>query len=62
MVRFQKFSKDIYVIVDDRLPVDGSGNIVFGRSEDEDESVSLKKHTPNYMVVIIRLMVGSVTL
>jgi len=37
MVRFWKFCQEIYVIIDDRLPVDGSGNLIYGRSEDEEQ-------------------------
>ncbi len=31
MVRFWKFSQEIYVIIDDRLPVDGSGALAMTR-------------------------------
>lgn len=40
MVKFNKFSKDIYVIVDDSFPVydvNGDNNWIFGRSEDPNE-------------------------
>jgi hypothetical protein len=34
MVRFFKFLKKVYVIVDDQLPVDSHDDFVFARSED----------------------------
>ncbi len=37
MVRFHKFSKKVYVIVDDNLPIDENGDFVFARSEDPKE-------------------------
>ena len=37
MVRFFKFSKEVYVIIDNQLPVDSQDNFVFARSEQNDE-------------------------
>lgn len=37
MVRLNKFGSDIFVIVDDALPVDSNENLIFGRSEDPEE-------------------------
>lgn len=34
MVRFHKFSREVYVVVDDFLPVDLKNNWVFATSED----------------------------
>jgi hypothetical protein len=36
MIRFYKFLKKIYVIVDDQLPVDHHDSFVFARSEDQE--------------------------
>ena len=32
MVRFYKFLKKVYVTIDDQLPVDNFGNLVFAKS------------------------------
>jgi hypothetical protein len=37
MVRFFKFLKEVYIIVDDLLPVDENDDFVFARSEDPEE-------------------------
>jgi hypothetical protein len=37
MVRFYKFSKEVFVIIDDLLPIDEKGEYVFARSEEENE-------------------------
>lgn len=34
MVKFHKFLKTVYVIVDDALPVDNQDDFVFAKSED----------------------------
>lgn len=34
MIRFHKFSREVYVVVDDYLPVDVKNNWVFATSED----------------------------
>jgi len=34
MVRFYKFSKEIYVTIDDYLPVNSEDEYVFAKSED----------------------------
>lgn len=36
MVKLTKFGKDIYVIVDDALPVDQNDNLIFGKCEDDE--------------------------
>lgn len=37
MVRFYKFSKEIFVTIDDYLPVDSHDDYVFAKSEEESE-------------------------
>lgn len=37
MIRFYKFLKQVYVVVDDQLPVDNYDNFVFAKSEDPEE-------------------------
>lgn len=37
MVKFFKFSKEIYVTIDDYLPVDDHDDYVFAKSEEEHE-------------------------
>lgn len=37
MVKFHKFLQEIYVVIDDYLPVDGQGELVFARCEDTQE-------------------------
>lgn len=37
MIRFFKFSKEVYVIIDDYLPVDKEDKFAFAKSEDKDE-------------------------
>jgi hypothetical protein len=37
MIKFNKFLKDVYVIVDDQIPVDNHDNFVFAKSEDPEE-------------------------
>lgn len=37
MVRFYKFLKQVYIVIDDQLPVDNYDNFVFAKSEDPEE-------------------------
>lgn len=37
MVRFKKFKQNIFIVIDNQLPVDATGNWVCGRSEDPEE-------------------------
>lgn len=37
MVKFNKFNKDIHIIIDSEFPVDSEGKWLFGRSEDSGE-------------------------
>ena len=34
MIRFYKFLKEVYITIDDFLPVDEQGELVFAKSED----------------------------
>lgn len=36
MISFYKFQKEVFVVIDDRLPVTGTGAFSFGASEDPD--------------------------
>lgn len=37
MIKFNKFLKDVYITIDDQLPVDSHDNFVFAQSEDPEE-------------------------